>query len=398
MNNFEMYYPCDYVFGKDVELEAGKRASQFGKKVLLHYDGGDFLEKSGLLGRVRDSLKAAGMEVYELGGVRPNPVLSLMRKGIELVKKEGIDVVVGLGGGSTMDSSKMICMGAAYDGDVLDLKPFGACKKMLPLIVIPTMSGTGSEISICTMVCNDEVEPEEKFGILSFAIIPTVTLMNPELQYTLPKKQIAAGCMDIISQVMNTYFTETTGTFLTDRMDEAVMETVVKYAPIALENPTDYDARSQIALAASIGAYFMIGYDRNGRESGHTLENPVTTTHHLAHGQGLALVTPAIMKYTYKRDIPRFARWANTVMGVPVDTFDLEKTAVEGIKRFEDFIKYRLGLATRFEELGIGSDEDIERYVELVRKGSWSGFPLQGGSPYELSEEDVRAIYKLAQK
>ncbi len=397
MKNFEMYYPCDYVFGKGVELEAGKRAAKYGKKVLLHYDGGDFLEKSGLLQRIRDSLTEAGCEVFELGGVRPNPRLSLMRKGIEICKAENIDCVVGVGGGSTMDSSKMICMGAVYDGDVLDLAPFGACTKKLPLVVIPTMSGTGSEISICTMVCNDEVEPEHKFGILSFAIIPEVTLMNPELQYTLPKKQIAAGCMDIISQVMYAWFTDTKDTFLTDRLGEAVMETVVKYAPIALANPTDYDARSQIALAASIGAYYMVGFDRNTRESGHSLENPVTATHHLAHGQGLALVTPAIMKHTYKRDIPRFARFAHVIMGVPIDTFDMEKTAWEGVVRFEDFIKNRLGLATRMSELGIGTDEDIETYVELVRSGSWNGFPIQADSPYALSEEDVRAIYKLAQ-
>lgn len=395
MNDFQFYYPANVIFGHDAELKVGEAARAYGKKVLIHHDGGAYLETSGLLPKVRESLKAAGCEIFELGGVRPNPRITLMREGVALCRKEGIDCVVGIGGGSVMDSSKAICIGTVGDKDIWEYcgKPF-CVEKKLPLIVIPTMSGTGSEISICAMICNDTLNPEEKRAILDFHVIPEVTLYNPELQYSLPKNQVASGCMDIISHTMTTWFTDTPDVFIGDRLGEAVMETVIKYAPVALENPTDYNARAQIAVASSLAVILMVGYERQGREVSHTIENAFTTMHMIAHGTGLAIMTPALMKYTYKRDIPRFALFANKIMGVPVDPFDLEATAKEGIVRFESFIKERLGLPTRMSDLGLAEKTDVEQLISFIKSGN--GFPLQAGSAYELTEEDVRAIYELA--
>ncbi len=395
MKDFQFYYPANVIFGKNAETKVGENAVKFGKQVLIHHDGGEYLETSGLLPRIRESLKAAGCEVFELGGVRPNPRLTLMREGVTLCRKEGIDCIVAVGGGSVIDSAKAICMGAANDEDILYFADnFFSVQKKLPLIAIPTMSGTGSEVSVCAMVCNDTVQPEEKRMILGNAVLPEVTLCNPELQYSLPKKQVASGCMDIISHTMSAWFTDTEDVFISDRLGEIAMETVVKYAPIALENPTDYNARAQIALASELAIVYMVGYDRDGREASHTIENAFTTMHMLAHGTSLAILTPALMKYTYKRDIPRFARFAHTIMGVPVDTFDLEATAKEGVVRFENYIKDRLGLPTRMSDLGLDEKTDIDQLIESVRKNN--GFPLNKGSVYELSEDDVRAIYELA--
>ncbi len=395
MNDFQFYYPANVTFGRDAELKVGETAKTYGSKVLLHYDAGDFLEESGLLARVRESLQQAGCTIVELGGVRPNPRVSLMRQGVEICRNEGIDCVIGVGGGSTMDSSKAICVGAYGDKDILEYcgKPFTVEGK-LPLIVIPTMSGTGSEISICAMICDDESTPEVKYSILDFNLIPDATLYNPALQFSLPANQTASGCMDIISHTLTTWFTDTPNVYIGDRLGESVIETVMHYAPIAIEHPDDYDARSQIAVASSLAVILMIGYDRQGREVSHTIENGFTTMHMIAHGTGLAILTPALMKYTYKRDLPRFALFATRLMGVENDPFDIEGTAREGVIRFEQFIRDRLKLPTRMSDIGLAESTDVDVLIERIKQGQ--GFPLNPGSVYELSEEDVRNIYELA--
>ena len=395
MKDFQFTYPVNVTFGKDAETKVGEAAIKFGKKVLIHHDSGAYLEESGLLPRIRESLKAAGCEILELGGVRPNPRLSLMKEGMEICRKEGIDVVIGVGGGSVMDSAKAIAVGAKFEGDIWDICLWKAqANTRLPLILIPTMSGTGSEVSICAMIVNDELTPEVKRGMISFNVLPDVTLINPELQYSLPRNQVASGCMDIISHTLTTWFTDTPDVFITDRMAEGVIETVVKYAPVALENPTDYNARAQIAMAASLAVVFMVGFDRDGRDACHTLENGFTTMHMIAHGTGLAIIVPAWMKHVYKRDVQRFALFANRIMGVTVDPFDLEGTAREGVIRFEQYIKDRLGLPTRMSDLGLAEKTDIDALVELVCNNN--GGCVNAGSPYELTRDDIRAIYELA--
>lgn len=394
MNPFTFQYPVKVVFNPEAENQVGQEALAFGKKVLIHHDSGAYLEDSGLLPRVRKSLDEAGVSYIELGGVRPNPRLSLMREGIELCRKEGIEAVIAIGGGSVMDSAKTIAMGAVYDGDVWDFALWKAqVKDTLPVITIPTMSGTGSEVSCCAMVCNDEVEPEDKRGIITMAIVPKVALINPSLQASLPKKQVASGCMDIISHTLTTWFTDTQDVYITDRMMEGLIESVIKYAPVVLENPSDYQARSQIAMAASLAVVFMCGFERNSCGADHAIENPLTTMHHLAHGTTLAIICPAWMRYVYKRDLPRFVQFANRLMGVPVNPFDMEGTALEGIVRFEQFIKDRLGLPTHMSEIGV-ENSDIDFLANVVTNNGTT--TVGGEGPYKLDIDDVKKIYEIA--
>ncbi|MDL2220845.1 iron-containing alcohol dehydrogenase [Eubacteriales bacterium OttesenSCG-928-N14] len=394
MKDFVFEYPIKVVFGHDAEVQAGPEAARLGgKKALIHHDSGAYLEESGLLPRVRKSLEDAGLTVVELGGVRPNPRLSLMREGIKLAKEEGIDVVVGIGGGSVLDSSKTIAVGAKYDGDVWDFATFKAqIKDRLPIIAINTMSGTGSETSICAMVVNDEGEKEDKRGLFGMEVLPNVALINPALQFSLPPKQVASGAMDIISHTLTTWFTETEGVYLTDRLAEGLIETVLKYGPLALRDPEDYNARAQIAASAALAVVLMVGYDREGRDICHGLENPVTTMHLLAHGTGLAIMYPAWMKMTYKRDLPRFVQFANRLMGVPVDPYDPEGVAWQGILRFESFIKDQLGLPTRMKDIGIHDKTDIEM---LADRATQNGTQTMGAGKYALTRDEVLELYKM---
>lgn len=394
MNPFVFQYPVKVALGPDTEDSVGEQALVFGKKVLIHHDSGAYLEDSGLLPRIRNALERAGITYFELGGVRANPCLSLVRKGIELCRREKIDCLIAVGGGSVMDSAKTIAIGVLYDGDVWDF----ACHKAkvaqsIPLIAVPTMSGTGSEVSICAMICNDEVEPEVKRAIFSYEIIPKVTLINPSLQYSLPPRQVASGCMDIICHTLTAWFTDTSDVYLSDRLMEGIIETVMKYGPIALENPTDYQARAQIAAAAPLAVVFMCGIDRKGCGGDHGIENPLTAVHHLTHGTTLASICPAWMRYVYKRDLPRFVQFAERLMGVPSDPLHPEQVALEGIVRFETFIKTRLCLPIHLRELNI-ENMDIDYLADIVTHGGTSS--IGGSNAYRLDKEDIKKIYEIA--
>lgn len=388
MLNFEFYNQTNIVFGKDTEEQVGSLTSAAGKKVLLHY-GGKSIKASGLYDRVKKSLEEAGVDYVELGGVVPNPRLSLVREGIELCKKEDIDFILAVGGGSVIDSAKGIAAGVHYDGDVWDLylhkAPVGEC---LPLGVVLTIPAAGSETSGSSVVTNEDGWWKRDIG--SGNLRPVFAIMNPELTYTLPAYQTGCGASDMLAHVMERYFTNTKDVILTDRLSEAIMKTVTGIAHKLIENPEDYATRAEIMWAGTLAHNDLVGTGREGDWSSHMIEHELSGIYDIAHGAGLSIVFPAWMKFVYKHDVERFAMWANRVFDIEINPFDLEETALKGIAALERFYE-GINMPTRLNQVDI----DNQDFEEMAAKATGNG-SYKIGSFVPLSKEDIVEIYKLA--
>jgi alcohol dehydrogenase len=387
VNNFEFYSPTYFVFGKSTEEETGKYVKRFGgSKVLLHFGGGSVV-RSGLLDRVKKSLDAEGIGYIELGGVKPNPRDGLVYEGIDICKKEGIDFVLAVGGGSVMDSAKAIAAGAVYDGDFWDFFLGKSIEKALPIGTVVTIAATGSEGSPDTIITKEE-------GMLKRAadgdaVRPTFSILNPELTMTLPAYQTACGITDIMSHVMERYFTRTKDVEITDRMGEGILLTMIKEAKRVMADPENYEARANIMWAGMVAHNNTVGVGRNQDWGTHHLEHELSALYDCAHGAGLAIMFPAWMKYVMKEDVMRFAQFAVRVWGCEMNFQDPEVTALEGIKAFEEFVK-SIGMPTRLGEIG-GKEEDISTLV----KNMFYQKPNHGDF-VKLTEESSAEIYKLA--
>ena len=389
MNHFDYYSPTRYIFGKDTEAEVGKLAKEAGaKKALLHFGGGS-AEKSGLLSRVKASLKEAGVEAIELGGVCPNPRDNLVYEGISICRKESVDLVLCVGGGSVIDSGKAIAIGAPYDGDFWDFYEGKAeAESALPIGVVLTIPAAGSEGSSGTVITKMEGLLKRAYG--SELLRPKFSILNPVLTYTLPAYQTACGAVDIIAHVFERYVTQTTGVDFTDRLCEAVLSTMIKNVPIALNEPENYDARANIMWASTVAHNDMVGLGREGDWSSHQIEHELSALYDVAHGAGLAVVIPAFFKYQYKHDVARFAQLAVRVFGVDMDFQNPERTALNGIGRLEAFFA-SIGMPTTFQALG-AKEEDIP---ELTKKCQLNNGDKMGYF-HPISREEIAAIYKLA--
>ena len=391
MENFEFYAPTRVVFGKDAEAQVGALVkAQNCKKVLVHF-GGSSAKKSGLLDKVFESIKNAGISYVSLGGVVPNPRLSKVYEGIELCKKEGVDFILAVGGGSVIDSAKAIGYGMANDCDVWDIyskkvNPTGC----LPIGVILTIAAAGSEMSNSSVITNEEGWLKRgcntEYARCRFAI------MNPELTYTLPKYQTASGCTDILMHTMERYFTKVKSMELTDRISEGLMRTVINNVKILMKNPTDYDARAEVMWAGSLSHNDLTGCGSVGDWSCHQLEHELGGMFDVAHGAGLAAVWGSWARYVYKTDVARFTQFAVNVMGVPNNFRNPERVALEGIEEMENL--YRLiGMPISISELGVElTDEQID---ELAYKCSFKN-TRRIGSFQELNMEDTKKIYIMA--
>jgi len=390
MKNFRFYNGTEIIFGKGQESKVGKFAAKYGKKVLLHYGGGS-IKKSGLYDRVVESLKEQGMEIVELGGVKPNPRLSLVREGIEICRKEEIDIILAVGGGSAIDSAKAIAFGVFYDGDVWDcFTGKGTPEKSLPIGTVLTIPAAGSESSSGCVITNEDGWHKRSSEEL-YINYPKFSILNPELCFTLPKNQAANGISDILAHLFERYFTNIKKVEITDRMLEAVMKTVINNAGAVIENPEDYDAWSEIMLSGAYAHNNSLGAGRIGDWASHMIEHELSGIYDIAHGEGLAIVFPAWMKYTYKNDIDRFVQFAVRVMNVENDYFEKEKTALAGIAAFEEFLK-SIGLPVRLSEIDIKSD----RFDEMSSKATGDD-TYTVGSFVQLNKDDVLNIYKLAE-
>ena len=387
MNNFNFYSPTFFVFGKERENEAGNYVKRFGgTRVLIHYGGGSVI-KSGLLNRVKASLADSGIYFTELGGVMPNPRSGLVYKGIELCKKENIDFVLAVGGGSSIDSSKAIALGALYDGDFWDFYEGKQVEKALPVATILTISAAGSEGSNGSVITHENGMLKRACG--GDAMRPVFSILNPALTITLPNYQTACGATDMMAHVMERYFTNTTDVEITDRLCEGILLTIIKEAPKALANSADYESRANLMWAGMVAHNDICGVGRDQDWSSHQLEHELSAFYDVAHGAGLAVMFPAWMKFVMHHNVMRFAQFAVRVWGCEMDYQQPENTAVEGIARFEHFL-ISIGMPVRFAGLDAKA-EDIPTLVKTLglEKRTLGGF-------VKLTEKDVTEIYNIA--
>ena len=387
MENFTFQNATKIIFGKGSEAETGRETARHGKKALLHYGGGS-IRASGLYDRVCRSLREAGVEFVELGGVKPNPRLGLVQEGIRLCRDRKIDFILAVGGGSVIDSAKAIAIGVPHNGDVWD---FYARKlpveQSLPVGVVLTIPAAGSESSNGSVITNEQGWYKKDAG--GECMRPRFAIMNPELTFSLPPYQTACGAADIMAHVMERYFTRVQSVDFTDRLCEATLRTIIENVPVALAKPDDYDSRAEIMWASTIAHNDLLGTGRVGDWASHYIEHELSGIYDVAHGAGLAVVFPAWMKHVYRNDVSRFARFASRVWGVE-PRFDWpERTALEGIGRAKTFFR-DIGLPTSLKELGVTDD----RTEEMAKKATEKG-PL--GNFVKLGFSDVVSIYKLAQ-
>ena len=386
MDNFNFYSPTEFVFGMNRENECGELVKKYGgTKVLIHYGGGSAV-RSGLIDRVKASLDAAGIPHVELGGVKPNPHDSLVYKGIEIVRENGIDFILAVGGGSTIDSSKAIAMGVPYKGDFWDFyegKASAACA--LPIGVVQTIAAAGSEGSGDSVVTKED--GMLKRGASSEHIRPKFAVQNPALLCTLPAYQTACGITDIMAHVFERYFTNTLEVEITDRLCEAVLLTMVKEGPRAIADPANYQVRANIMWAGTVAHNGVVGCGRSQDWNSHAIEHELSALYDCAHGAGLAVIMPAWMEYVVDHNVMRFAQMATRVFGCEMNFENPKATALEGIKAFRRFL-HSIGMPINFAELG-AKEEDIPKLVEKLNPGDGWGF-------VPLKAKDVTAIYTIA--
>ncbi len=389
MENFEFVSPTKFVFGKGVEQQVGEKLACAGAhRALLHF-GGQSAVKSGLIDRVKASLEAAGVEVVELGGVRPNPEITLVREGVALCKREGVDWIVAVGGGSVIDSAKAIANGACIEDDVWELfETKRHNPTTLPIAVVLTIPAAGSEASKNTVVSNDELG--RKTGYANDSHRPRYAFMNPELTFTLPPYQTAAGITDMFCHLLERFFDDMGAVPVTDNLNLSLMKTVRAVAPTALAEPENYNARANIMWAGMLCHQGLAGVGRHEDWATHGLEHELSALDpSITHGAGLAVMFPAWMEYVCDANYARFARYGREVFGL-APTGDLEADALSAIDETRMFFA-SLGMPTTLEELGVG-EEDIERMIPTLRANKGEAF----GSMKKLDMDDARAIYRLA--
>lgn len=393
LKDFNFYAPTRVVFGRDAEKKIGELVkAQGAHKVLIHYGGGS-AERSGLLDVVRRQLLDVDMPFVELGGVVPNPLLSMVYKGIELCRKEQVDFILAVGGGSVIDSSKAIGYGVSYDGDVWDFWTGKASPcACLPIGVILTIPAAGSEMSSSCVITKDE--GLIKRGINSDLCRCRFAVMNPERTYTLPPYQTAAGATDIMMHTMERYFSKYTDMTLTDAIAEALLRTVKDAAPEVLKNPEDYRNRAQIMWAGSLAHNDLTECGTEKDFATHRLEHELSALFGVTHGAGLAALWPSWARYTMKKHLSRFVQFAGNVMGIQVDYGHPEETAERGIQAMEEWFQ-KIGMPTSIHEL-IGREITEKEIDTMVDKCSRGG-TITLGAMEVLNSDDMRAIYRMAQ-
>ena len=389
MENFEFVSPTQFVFGRGAEEQVGAKLAERGAaKVLLHF-GGQSAVKSGLVDRVKASLDAQGVQHVELGGVRPNPEITLVREGVALCKEHGIDWVLAVGGGSVIDSAKAIAVGAHYNGDVWD---FFETKRqtddVLPIAVVLTIPAAGSEASKNTVVSNDALQM--KSGYPNNAQRPKLAFMNPELTFTLPPYQTAAGLTDMFCHLLERFFDDVGAVPVTDNLCLSLMRTVRAEAPRVLAEPDNYDARANVMWAGMLCHQGLAGVGRHEDWATHGLEHELSALYpEITHGAGLAVMFPAWMEYVHGENPERFAFYGREVFGL-APTGDADADALSAIDETRAFFA-SLGMPTTLAELGVGED-DIEKMIPTLKANKGEPF----GSFKKLSMDDAREIYRLA--
>ena len=392
MKDFNYYAPTEVVFGEQSEEQVAQLVKKYGgTKVLVHY-GGQSAIKSGLLDKICGLLQEGGITFVKLGGVVPNPRLSLAQKGIELCRKEGIDFILAVGGGSVIDSSKCIAYGVPYEGDVWDFYLGKAePKKMLPVACVLTIPAAGSEMSESSVITNED--GDVKLGYSNNLSRPKFAIMNPKRTFTLPPYQTAAGVTDMMMHTMERYFTKDDDMDLTTDLAEASLRSIKNAVFAVLKNPEDYRYRAQIMWGGSLMHNDLTGCGVASDWATHQLEHELSGMFDVTHGAGLAAIWPSWASNTMHENLRRFVRFAVNVMDVPNDYTDPEGTAEKGIQAMERFYK-AIGMPINIKEL-IGRDITDAEIKEMTRKCSRDYTSTCGGLKV-LKAEDMEAIYKMA--
>jgi len=393
MQNFTFSQPTVCIFGKGPEAGLKEQLSKRNvKKVLFHYGEGS-IKKNGIYEMVCSVLKELELTYFELGGVQPNPRVSLVRKGIELCRSNKIDFILAVGGGSVIDSAKAIAVGVPYDGDVWDMyigkaHPSELNEKPLPVGVVLTIPAAGSESSIASVISNDDGLMKRDIG--SELITPVFAILNPEYTFTLPPYQVACGCSDIMAHMFERYFTPDKNVDVTDRQLEANMRCMLHYSKLAQDNPNDYDIKAEVMWAGTIAHNDMLSCGRGGDWGSHLIEHELSAIYDIYHGEGLSIVFPAWIRYCWKVDPPRFEQFFRRVFDVDYAMGETERVIHEGVSRLESYYK-SLGLPVRLSEVKIGEDRLREMADKCVmyRDGAIGGIK-------RLTADDIYSIYRLA--
>ena len=388
MNDFDFYSPTYFVFGRGREAEAGTYVKKFGGSRVLVLYGGQSAKRSGLLDRVLASLNGAGLHTVELGGVKPNPRSGLVYEGIDLCRKEGIDFLLAVGGGSVIDTAKAIAIGVPYEGDFWDFFSGKVPEKALPVGTVLTIAASGSEGSPDSIITNEKTL--DKNSAEADCLRPCFSILDPALTESLPPYQTACGVTDIMAHAFERYFTNTEDVEVTDRLLEGVLLTMLHEGPRVMADPHDYGARANIMWAGMVCHNDMMGVGRKQDWNSHHLEHVLSALYDCAHGAGLAVIMPAWMRYCADHhDGLRMAQMAVRVFGCQMDFADPRRTALEGIAAFRAFLK-SMGMPLTFAEIG-ADPADIPKLVEMNHVGGG----ITGGY-VGLTSDAIREIYEIA--
>lgn len=393
---FDFHNPTRLTFGAGTLSHLGETAARYGARALL-VTGGGSVKRSGVFDRAVKSLSDAGVSVFECNGVEPNPRISSVKRGAAIARENACDLVVALGGGSVMDAAKVMSAAVYYDGDPWDMIYHGQEKvhvpvRALPLITVPTLAATGSEMNCGAVITNEETK--EKSFVMTECLYPQVALLDPELTVSVPKDQTAYGVCDLITHVTEGYFNGTDSTPIQDRFAEGVILTAMEYGPKAIADGHDLNARAQVMWAATVALNGWV--QAGGGGAGypvHMIEHTVSAYHDITHAAGLAIINPAWMRFAAKNNTPKFVQFAERIFGLTAKERDDLDCALAGIDRFEKFLK-SIGCPTRFSELGI-DDTLLGTYATETLRIIHDANGLLPGRP-PMSEADIVGVLRTA--
>ena len=386
MNNFIYDISTKVYFGENQLSNLGPELSRFGKRVLLTYGGGS-IKKMGLYDKAVAEIKAAGLELFELGGIAPNPHINSVREGAEICKKEKIDALLAVGGGSTLDATKYMAAGACVDFDPWKfLSEWAPIEKALPVVTILTLAATGSEMDCGGVISNPETH--DKIGRLAPPMLPKASFLDPTNTYTVSAYQTACGAADMMSHIIEVYFNMNQDLQMLDGIMETLMKTIIKYAPIAMKQPDNYEARANLMWTSSWAINGFVNGGKRQAWSCHPMEHELSAIYDITHGLGLAILTPRWMEYTLdETTVSKFYQFGVNVFGINASLPQMD-VAKKSIALLSDFFFKTLGLKSSFREIGI----DDKNFAVMAKKAC-GGSTLPGFQP--LNQNDIENIFKM---
>lgn len=386
MNSFIYDIPVKVYFGENQLSHLGEELSKYGKRVLLTYGGGS-IKKLGLYDAVMAEIKKAGLEVFELSGIAPNPRIESVREGARICKDENIDVLLAVGGGSTLDAAKWMAAGACVDHDPWDFfSKWAPVEKALPLITVLTLSATGSEMDTGGVISN--LETKDKIGRMERSLLPKVSFLDPTVTYSVSKYQTACGSADMLNHILEVYFTMEKDLYMLDCFMEGMMKTIIKYTPIAMEDPTNYEARANLMWTSSWAINGFITGGKQHEWSCHPMEHELSAIYDITHGLGLAILTPRWLEYCLdETTVSKYVQFGTNVFGID-STLEPMKIAKKSIEMLSDFLFNKLGLDDTFTKVGIRKED-----FPVMAKKACGDRVLHGFKP--LAQKDIEAIFEM---